>query len=62
MTHRVVISRAISDLLSDPLVQAEMSTNQKARMERLVPENAEIDPDCFPNVTHCLERIYSKDD
>jgi hypothetical protein len=63
LAHRIIITNALRTATQDQTVQTEMSTNQKTRMQNLIPaEGQEIAPENFDRVLSCLGRIYSKDD
>ncbi len=62
MTHRVVITNSLRTAVQNPLVQSELSTNQKSRLQSLIPQTGEIDTDNIDRVLSCIGRIYAKDD
>lgn len=62
MSHRTVITNSLRTAVSDPLVQAELSTNQRSRLQNLIPASGEISPDNIDRVLACVGRIYAKDD
>jgi hypothetical protein len=61
VTHRIIITQKIAGIFADPAVREEMNPNQCAKVQNILV-NEEPAPEEFRELTHCLNRIYSKDD
>lgn len=61
ISHRIIIARAIAGAFADPVVREEMNENQCTKVQNLLATE-EPTPEAFRELTHCLNRVYSKDD
>lgn len=61
MSHRIIIARKVAEIFAAPEVRAEMTAQQCACVDAITQKEEPSDQD-FRELTHRLNRVYSKDD